>query len=528
MSLPQMPTLQRDTPAGARRPSPTALLLIFLMCAILLTCVAVCRAGVPALSSLTSLPAGERWFSVSMNDERRGFGYLKIAAMSTGYEVVSEGSVRMVVLGFTRQAASRERYLVNRDLSLKSFVVEEVIDGQPLRLTGDVTARGVRVVTETPEGTRKEKLLKVKGAIYPSPVLNLYPLTKGVTRGRQYRLHMLDVEEVKVKEVTISALGRETLPGGVETVHLRNDLYPFVDNDVWVDLAGNTVRESVRDDLIVTRAEDAHSAAAFIAAAALAKKDLILDFSLIRVPPLARPREARKMTTELSGVPGEFPLLEGAGQVAERLGGGMIRFTTASRMPQNGDGRAQSNPVQAGIERYLAATAQLPSDKPAISALRQAILGDEKDQARMTEKLVSWTATQVKESDTDSPSPLVTLDSRSGDSLSHARLYATLARSAGIPTRVVAGIVYTEGKGFLYHSWAESYLGGWVTVDPTFGSVPADATHIRLIEGDAPEDLLPLAILVGRVTAKVLEVKYGDQESGTGDREKTQPIPTGP
>jgi transglutaminase-like putative cysteine protease len=183
-----------------------------------------------------------------------------------------------------------------------------------------------------------------------------------------------------------------------------------------------------------------------------------------------------------------------------------MRVAVVSRLPLHGDGKVPSN--QAGSGRYLAATELLPADKPAITALRDEILGNEKEPAMMVAKLARWTAAQVKESEADSPSPIATLASRSGASLSHARLYASLARAAGIPTRVVAGLVYVEGKGFLYHSWAESNVGEWVAVDPTIGAVPADATHIRLNEGDAPEDLLPLARIVGRLTVKVLEVKY--------------------
>ncbi len=497
-----------------------------LACALLLSCSAICRAASPIHPPLTTLPIGERWFSVSLNDERRGFAYLKIATAPGGYEVVSEGSVRMVVLGFTRQAASRERYLINRDLSLRSFDVEEQVAGRSLRVTGEITTKGIILATEESGGTRKEKLLRVKGSVYPPPVLNLYPLVKGVVPGRKYHLHMLDVEEVKVTEVAITALGRETLPDGMETVHLRNDLYPFVDNDVWVDLAGNTVRESVRDDLIVTRAEDAQSAAAFIATAALARKDLIFDYSLVAVvPPLARARAAKGMEVELSGVPENFTFPEGAGQRGERVGGG-VRFITESRLPQQNVGKLESVPV--GIEHYLAATPELPVEKPAIRALRDEVLGDEKRPECVVEKLVRWTATQVRESDVDNPSPLETIAGRSGASLSHARLYATLARAAGVPTRVVVGLVYVEGKGFLYHGWAESYVGDWVAVDPTFGAIPADASHIKLAGGDTSEELLPLARLVGRVKAKVLEVKYGEQESGARDREKAQPIPAGP
>ena len=38
--------------------------------------------------------------------------------------------------------------------------------------------------------------------------------------------------------------------------------------------------------------------------------------------------------------------------------------------------------------------------------------------------------------------------------------------------------------GFYYHAWPEIWLDRWVPVDPTFGQFPADATHIKLVEGD--------------------------------------------
>jgi len=109
---------------------------------------------------------------------------------------------------------------------------------------------------------------------------------------------------------------------------------------------------------------------------------------------------------------------------------------------------------------------------------------------------------------TDSQSPLETLKSGKGNCQSHARLYTALARAAGIPTRFVSGLVYAPGQGFLYHSWAESYLNGWVTVDPTFGQTPADLTHIKLVEGDSPDELSVLAGVIGRVQMKITEKSY--------------------
>ena len=46
---------------------------------------------------------------------------------------------------------------------------------------------------------------------------------------------------------------------------LFNDLYTFVDNDIWVDHSGNTVKESVRHGLILTQAVDREAGRKFLA-----------------------------------------------------------------------------------------------------------------------------------------------------------------------------------------------------------------------------------------------------------------------
>jgi transglutaminase-like putative cysteine protease len=101
------------------------------------------------------------------------------------------------------------------------------------------------------------------------------------------------------------------------------------------------------------------------------------------------------------------------------------------------------------------------------------------------------------------PSALEVLKQREGDCNEHTALYTALARAAGIPTRMAAGIVYLE-KGFYYHAWPEVWLGRWTAVDPTFNQFPADATHIRFIAGglDRQSEILRL---VGKLKVEVLE-----------------------
>lgn len=456
------------------------------------------------LPQINAPPLGERWYGILLNDEKTGFARVSVEELPEGYRFQSDEGVKMTVLGFTRDAASRQTYIVNRDLTLKRFNVELRIDASVVTLSGEAVPGGIRVTVES-AGTRTEKQLKAKGAIYPPVALNMVPLMKGVSAGKKYRLQFFDPESVKVKNVTYSVIGEETLVG-VRAVHMQSDVYTVVSNDIWVDAAGNTLRESVRDGLVETRAENAEDAGRFITEAALARKDLILDFSRVKVDrEIERPADLNRLVLDIAGIPEEMPLpRQEWQQQVERLADGTVRFT----LVHGGAERKEGGLPAAYAARYLESNERIPADHPTIVARRNEILAGDKDPAAVVAKLAKWVADYVEDRVTDSHSALETLQSRAGNCQSHARLYAALARSAGIPTRFVSGLVYAKGMGFLYHSWAESYVGGWLPVDPTFGQVPADATHIKLIEGETPDDMMPLAGVVGRLKAKVVEVTY--------------------
>jgi len=79
--------------------------------------------------------------------------------------------------------------------------------------------------------------------------------------------------------------------------------------------------------------------------------------------------------------------------------------------------------------------------------------------------------------------------SKEGVCAEYSTLYAALARSVGIPTRVVSGVAYGNvyGSEFNAHAWTEVYLPtyGWVSVDPTFGEIGwVDPAHIYMQTSD--------------------------------------------
>ena len=71
------------------------------------------------------------------------------------------------------------------------------------------------------------------------------------------------------------------------------------------------------------------------------------------------------------------------------------------------------------------------------------------------------------------------------------------------------GIVYSEPHdGFLYHTWVESQVDGqWQAIDPILGQIHADATHIKFVEGENMADLTPLLAVIGKLSARIVEVE---------------------
>ena len=489
---------------------------IFPIPALLLALFFAARLYAAPLPPVTALPVGEQWFSISLNDERTGFARQIIRKRPEGYEISVDSSVKLTVLGFSREAAIRENYLVSPELVLLTFSVEQTLDGSSMKLAGKAGVDGVSMTVENAGNTRNT-LMKAKGPVYPVAALNFYPLMKGFVPGRKYRIKALDTEAQKVKEVVVTAVGMENLPGTGEVYRLQNDLYPMVDNDIWVDRQGKTLKESVRDGLVMTQAEDATSAARFLSQTALAKKDLVFDFSLIKVaPPIAVPSTLTRLVVEFDGWPEDMILPEGAGQkvtgrTGQTLTVSLTHSPSAEGAPLPDDER----------KRYLEGTEQIIPEHPEIRALKDVILCGEKDPSRMGELLTTWVATTIEGTVTDSQSPVETLKSKKGNCQSHARLYTSLARSAGIPTRFVSGLVWMPEKGFLYHSWAESHVNGnWLPVDPTFGQIPADLTHIRMFDGDTPDDVAPLARIIGRLKAKIITQEYPVLGENSGAQSK--------
>jgi len=112
------------------------------------------------------------------------------------------------------------------------------------------------------------------------------------------------------------------------------------------------------------------------------------------------------------------------------------------------------------------------------------------------------------------------LERLSGDCSEHAILMAAMTRAVSIPTKVVSGVVHTNGE-FAYHMWIEVWTGeGWFALDPTIGAGSVDATHIKLAESAIPggrvaELSLGIMRYFNRLGVNIVEYTAGGDTVGT-------------
>ena len=167
-------------------------------------------------------------------------------------------------------------------------------------------------------------------------------------------------------------------------------------------------------------------------------------------------------------------------------------------------------------EASLAATPYVQVNAPEFTALINELIVDSDTPFEKTQKIARWVYENLdKRSVIGLPDALTTFKSRQGDCNEHASLFAALARTAGIPTNILAGVTANNGA-FYYHAWNEVCLGErWISVDTTTNQIPADLTHIQFIRGDIKEQIR-ISSLLGNLTIEPLQDKpFQEKISGT-------------
>ncbi len=158
--------------------------------------------------------------------------------------------------------------------------------------------------------------------------------------------------------------------------------------------------------------------------------------------------------------------------------------------------------------RHLEATPTIQADDERVRKLAKQIAGEEKRPLEAARLIKAWVRGNLRQTyAANATTALDVLDNKAGDCTEHALLFVALARAAGVPAREVSGVAYVDGSRphFGWHAWAEAHDGHqWVSVDPTWGQLYVDATHVKFTDGSSDWGWLNA---LGRVKFTVVKVE---------------------
>ncbi|MGH8697703.1 MAG: transglutaminase domain-containing protein [Burkholderiales bacterium] len=453
----------------------------------------------PPHHRLAEWPWQEYWTGIVFNGNKIGYAHVQVRPAGSGdeaFEISGESAFRLKFLGFDKRVALRARDRVQADLALESFEYAYHIDGSELALAG-VRRDGVLRVKVRNAGRTSEQVLSTPDAVYPASAIGMIPVVRGLVPGAEYRYTVYVGESQRLAEVQqrVEGYERSTLfegPAWKVTTDLEG-----LRTTTWIDRLGRPMLEVGLNGVLIAGIEDERRAKRDLARAALGQDEALLELGLIRTAtPITAPRTATSLRLSVrSPAAGTLPPSD-ARQRCRKVDVAVECVL-------------QSVPVPAGppAPTYLQPSLAVPSTDPRIGTLAASIVADKPTAREQAQAMLDWIGRNIRKEPADVFSALDVLTTGGAECQGHAYLFAALARASGIPTRVANGVVYAaELKGFVYHAWNESLIDGqWVAIDPMFGQLQADATHLKLLYGENLGDLAPLAAWIGATRIEILE-----------------------
>lgn len=444
-------------------------------------------------------PPRESWMRIFQNNRKVGFAHRRLQPAAAGYELEETVVMQVNTMGMAQDLRLKSRFGLDRGLVLEHF--EFSIKSGKFRYSARGRLSGETLSIDAPSGGTQRRIdIPAAKALRPVAALAEVLARADLTPGRRYELDAFDPASLARVPVKVEVIGPDDLQLLDETVTATRITLNFrgMIQTAWIDRNGELLRER---GLLGMRLEKTTRDEALAPLGLEAVPDLTEAAAITPDRPIADPHGAKRLRLRLRGPAPKSLLLHG-GRQSHVDGLLTIQKESLENLPDAGDARQLS-----ALESvYLRAEPLIQSDHEKIRAVVRAVLGENSELSPLEKarRLMDWIQLTIEKRPVLSmPDAISTLENRMGDCNEHAMLFAALARAAGIPARVEAGLVYLRGK-FYYHAWNLLFLGSWVTADPLFDQLPADVTHIRLVTGSMQQQF-DLVGVMGQLAIEIVD-----------------------
>ena len=436
----------------------------------------------------------EEWWGVFYRGEKIGYASQVITPKTKGYKLHDRSMMNLNLMGAVQPTMTDLEMEANDDWVLEKFAFELRSKEIHFSARGAVNGTKLNLIVDS-GGYQSSRELPLTQAPYLLEALKPYVVTQQLETGKKFLFATFDPSTLSQQVTTVVIEGREELRIGDRTepaIRMRQS-FRGISVVSWVDGQGRTLKEESPAGLSLVRQEMQEAKRLPSRAVSL---DLIAQTSIPVSPAIANP-QAAELRLKLAGVNLANFTLDGGRQKLDRdrldIRMESLKQLSIPKIPVR----------EARLASYLQPTPFLQSDHPEIRALAAKILNGETDGYKAAVKIKDWVYKEIaKEPTVSIPNALEVLQTRRGDCNEHTVLFNALARAAGIPAKTVVGVVYLRGA-FYYHAWSEVWLGDWVSLDSVLNQFPADATHVKFLEGeiDRQVDILQL---IGNLKIEVL------------------------
>ena len=454
--------------------------------------------------------------------------------VSDGFELREDGQLEMTLFGSASPATMHTVARVDPGFVLRSFEFSLDPGTGAVSIHGRVTppsgaGKYTLALSITSAGATRTDTRELPQAPVVSLNLSRLLAEAHLTPGSRSRWTVLDPATLNAAPVTVEVGSRTIVRTGDTLIPAFRVEMAFqgLRTTSYITDTGEVVKEESPLGLMTLR--ESRERAQGMAISGRVRADLLQASAI--VPTLRNridePRDVRRLRLRLTGADLSGFDLDGVGQTLQRavppapgdtsdqersrpdatdLG------TTAYEIDVVDPRSLRPGRAEADVARYLRPEPLIESDALEIRAeAEKAVRGVTGTRAR-AERLTRYVNALIDKKPTISlPSALEVLHTKVGDCNEHTALYVAMARAIGIPSRIVVGLVLTQGA-FYYHAWPEVYIdagggqGLWLPADPTLNEFPADATHVRLLRGGLERQaaILPL---IGTLRISVIDLQ---------------------
>jgi hypothetical protein len=456
----------------------------------------------------------DSWFGIYMTGQK--MGYMRLAVTKTRFrdrdcfKVENFVRTRLVLLRVNVQQDVKTVMYTDDHFTPFFETFEMASGGRKTTVEADFTSKEVKCKVITDSSTSNKKVPIPTGASLVGD--SMYALGADTLKvGLKARMYYFNTLTLSIDPIDVEVLRTEQIEikdRKYDTFVVRNGT-PMGDVTSWQTADGALIK-TIGLMGVTIQVESQTEAKSGVDSDYVPPADLAVMTSVKANIDLTKPEKLHRLVVKLTGKLEKRMAISDGWQTVKWLdpvdGESVAQFTIESK-PFDPKQSAQLPISSPDVAAFKVATPYVDADSPEIKSQAAEIVGGEKSAYQAAVKIRGWVSSHMKpRADMGIARPGADiLKERSGVCRDYSILFASLSRAAGIPTKVIAGLVYING-GFYYHAWDECYVGKWVAFDATLGREFVDATHIKLAEGGAT-NMFDMATVFGSLKADIMEFK---------------------